>query len=162
MRTLLLLVCLCALACDGAREKAEAEVKQVEDKAKVVQARVMDATVRGLQAKSELDKVYKTTSDYDLDISADGIDGEGMKAHEAKIAAMPNVKVGDLTVGYEESQERSLKGQTYAKHFRATWVHGGKKVGVGYYSKEELDAVAFAALLEKLVPAVQLVVGPPG
>src|SRR5687768_1643899 len=96
---LLLLFWICALGCDGAREKAEKE-------AKLAQAKVMDATAKGLKAKSELDKVYKTTSDYDLDISADGVDDAGMKAHEAKIAAMPNVKVGDLTVGYEESQER--------------------------------------------------------
>ena len=161
MRTLLLLS-LCAFACDSTREKARTEIAEVKDKATVAQAKAFDAAATGLRIKGELDKVYKTTSDYDLDISADGVDDDGMKAHEARIAAMPNVKVGDLTVGYEESQERSLKGQTFARHFRATWVHGGKKVGVGYYSKEEIDAVAFAALLEKLVPAVQMVVGSSG
>lgn len=140
---------LASFSCDRAREDAK-------EKAKEVQAKVFDAAAVGLKAKSELDKVYKTTSDYDLELASDAVDDAGMKEHEAKIAAMPNVRVGDLTVGYEESQERSLRGQTYAKHFRATWVHGGKKVGVGYYSREELDAVAFAALLQKLVPAVQM------
>jgi len=105
--------------------------------------------------KQELDKVYKTDGDYDLVITAEDADDAQMKEHDAKMAAMPNVSIEGVTIGYEESQERSLKGVTYTKHYRATWARDGKKIGVGYYSKKEIDVAAFVELVKKLYPIVE-------
>lgn len=117
--------------------------------------RAFDAAEAGTAAKRELDKVYKTSKDYDLVVSAEDADDAEMKRHEAAMAAMPHVNVGDLTVGYEEQSSRSLKGVSYSKHYRATWIRNGRKLGVSYYSKEEIDAAAFADLLRRLVPIVE-------
>jgi hypothetical protein len=171
------LFALCALACGDAKDKAEERAaeardktsslldkastleKELEQKKGVVTAKVFDATMVALRVKGELDKVRKVSGEYDIDVSTEGADDAAMKQHEAKIAAMPHVTVGELTVGYEEDQNRSLRGTTFARHFRAIWAHGGKKVAVSYYTKEELDAQAFAKLLESLVPLVQGAVG---
>ena len=75
--------------------------------------------------------------------------------HEASIAAMPHATVNGVTVGYQEDASRSLRGASYSRHFRATWVWKGRKVAVSYYTREEIDGVAFAELLTKLVPVVQ-------
>lgn len=114
-----------------------------------------DAAATAIAVKRELDKVYKTSKDYDLVVSAEDADDAEMKRHEAAMAAMPHVAVGGVTVGCEEQSSRSLKGVSYSKHYRATWVRNGKKIGVSYYSKEEIDAAAFADLLQRLVPIVE-------
>ncbi|MBI2901049.1 MAG: hypothetical protein HYY17_12760 [Planctomycetes bacterium] len=126
-----------------------------KDEIKEKGRKAFDAAQTAVEVKREIDKVYKTKTDYDLVVSAEDADGEAMKAHEAKVQAMPHVTIDGVTVGYEESEERSLKGVTYTKHYRATWCRDGKKIGVGYYSREEIDAVAFVELLKKLVPIVE-------
>ena len=105
----------------------------------------------GLQAKAELDKVYRTDSDYDLDVTAAGASAD----HAAKLAALPHVTVGDLTVGYEQVSTLSTSGVGRSRHFRATWRRGDRDVIVGYQTSEALDVVAFAKLLDKLVPSVE-------
>lgn len=104
-----------------------------------------------LAAKAELDKVYKTTSDYDLDVTT----ANATNAHAEKLAAMPHVTVGNLTVGYEQVSGLSVTGTTSKRHFRATWRRGDKDVIVGYQTSAELDVVAFAKLLPKLVPIIE-------
>jgi outer membrane lipoprotein-sorting protein len=131
------------LACD--------QKPQIEDAKK----KVFDAAAASKQAKSEFDQVYRTDSDYDLAISAEDANDEEMKKHEAALNTMPTITVQGVTVGYEEQTTTNLGGRTYTKHYRATWCRNGRKIGVGYYSMEKIDAQAFAKLLEKLVPIVE-------
>ncbi|MBK9030299.1 MAG: hypothetical protein IPL61_02990 [Myxococcales bacterium] len=116
-------------------------------------ATVERALALGRQAKAELDKVYRTDSDYDLDVTAAGASAD----HAAKLAALPHVTVGDLTVGYEQLASVSTDGVTRSRHFRATWRRGDRDVIVGYQTSETLDLAGFAALVPRLVPAVERV-----
>lgn len=147
MSTRLAVLLLLLAACD----KKDAAKEKIAE----VRRRAFDATEAATSAKQELDKVYKTSKEYDLVVSAEGADDAEMKRHEAAMASMPHVAVGGVTVGYEEQSSRSLHGVSYSKHYRATWIRNGKKIGVSYYSKEEIDAVAFADLLQRLVPIVE-------
>ena len=72
---------------------------------------------------------------------------------------MPHLTIRGVTVGYEEDTSRSLGGQTSRRHFRATWRRGDRDVIVGYQTEEKIDVVAFAKLLQKLVPIVERVLG---
>ncbi len=134
------------------KDKAEA----VKDQAT---AKLFDAAAVALRVKGEFDKVYQAAGAYDVQISAEGADDAGMKAHQEKIAAMPHVSVGDLTIGYEEAAEKSLNGTSFTRHFRATWVQNGQKIGLSYYTQEQIDLEAFAKLLVKFVPVVQVQLG---
>ena len=116
-------------------------------------ATVERALALGLQAKAELDKVYRTSSDYDLDVTAAG----ASPAHAAKLAALPHVTVGDVVVGYEQVATVSTGGVSRSRHFRATWRRGDQDVIVGYQTSETIDLVGFAALVPRLVPAVERV-----
>ena len=98
-----------------------------------------------------VDKVYHATSSYDLDITTQAATSE----HAAKLAAMPHVTVGDLTVGYEQLSGLSVTGTSSKRHFRATWRRGDRDVIVGYQTESQLDLAAFAALLQQLVPIVE-------
>lgn len=142
MRRALLGLILLA-ACDKRQEIVDAKKK------------AFDAAAAGRDAKAELDQVYKTDTDYDLVVTAEDANDEETKKHDAALASMPTVTIGGVTVGYEEQTTTNLGGRTYTKHFRATWIRNGRKIGVGYYSMEKIDAVAFAKLLEKLVPIVE-------
>ena len=102
------------------------------------------------QAKAELDKVYRSSTDYDLDITT----AAATSAHAEKLAAMPHVTVGGITVGYEQVAGVSTTGTSSKRHFRATWRRGDRDVIVGYQTSSRLDLDAFAALLPKLVPIV--------
>lgn len=146
---------------DKARVRAEQEARaagreatiaklRAEAKAKAVLA---DLRARELvtQAKAELDQVYQSKSDYDLDITTQAATTE----HAAKLAAMPHVVVGDLTVGYEEQSGLSVTGTSSMRHFRATWRRDDRDVIVGYQTESKLDLAAFAKLLQKLVPIVE-------
>jgi hypothetical protein len=138
----------------AAREKlGEATEKVVE-----VGGDVLDRAVEtGKKAKVELAKVYK--SDHDYDLAIDAPDSAEAKAHAARMEKMPSVDIKGVRVAYEEDSQLSLRGTQYMKHFRATWKRSdGKVVRVSFYTKETLDAVAFAQLLGKLVPVVELVV----
>lgn len=117
-------------------------------------ARVVDAVALTRAAKREFDRVYRSTTTYDLDVTAVGAPDAELRAHEAAIAAMPHLAVGDVTVGYEESTARSLRGVSYARHFRATFVLRGQRVAVSYYAQEDLDLAAFVTLLQALAPIV--------
>jgi hypothetical protein len=165
MRTLILGLMVLAAGCKESEEGARAAER------KAAQARVLadearaEAVRRAGQAetyakggvglartvKSELDKVYRTDRDYDLAITRAG----ASKDHAARLAAMPHVQVGDVTVGYEEETRRSFAGVSYARHFRATWRRGDEDVVVSYATQEHIDPVAFVALVEKLVPIVE-------
>jgi hypothetical protein len=138
MKRLALLLVLAA--CGGARDDAEQVARSAEREAR-------SALGLASKVKSELDKVYRTRSDYDMTLDSD--------AHAEAIGTMTHVTVGDAVVGYEESSVLSLDGATYTKHFRATWRHDGRNIGVSYYTTEDLDAAAFADLLKKLVPIVE-------
>ena len=131
-----------------ARDRAEmmAEIAKLE-----VEAAVLGAAVLGRRAKAELDKVYRSSTDYDLDVTT----ADASPAHAAKLAALPHVTIGDVTVGYEQVGTVSANGVGRSRHFRATWRRGDRDVIVGYQTREELDLIAFAALIEKLVPAVE-------
>ena len=114
------------------------------------------ALVLGRGAKAELDKVYKTDKDYAL--AVDDVASEDAGKHAERLDKMPSIEIKGVRVGYEEDSNLSLRGTTYSKHFRASWKRGdGKLVRVSFYTKEQLDLVAFAQLLQKLVPAVQTV-----
>lgn len=160
LRTLVLLA-LAGLACGEAKDQAKEKAQQARVAAadvvgtvKTAGSDAFDAAAVALRAKRELDKVYRTTSGYDLVVAAQDADDAGLRAHAAKIEAMPHVTVKGVTVGYQEDRDRSLRGESYARHFRATFVLKGRTVGVSYYTHEELDLIAFAALLERLVPVV--------
>lgn len=142
---------------DAARVAREAQA-YAEDKAAAAAARVdihaaARAVALGQRAKAELDKVYKTDSDYDLDVTAAGASA----GHAAKLAALPHVTIGDVTVGYEQVATVSATGVGRSRHFRATWRRGDRDVIVGYQTSEAIDVVAFAKLLDKLVPSVERV-----
>ena len=137
----------------AAAQKAEQAVDRAASARAKAAAAVADATrmrTIAAQAKAELDKVYATRSAYDLDIDTPA----ATAAHAQKLAAMPHVTVGDLTVGYEEASAMSVTGTSSRRHFRATWRRGDRDVIVGYQTEGTLDLVAFAKLLHKLVPIV--------
>ena len=104
----------------------------------------------GRRVKAELDKVYQHRTDYDLDITTRA----ATSAHAEKLAAMPHVTVGGVTVGYEQVAGLSPTGASNKRHFRATWRRGDRDVIVGYQTESRLDLAAFAALLPTLVPIV--------
>jgi hypothetical protein len=134
---------------------------QVVDTAGSVATSVADtatgALATGKRVKAELDKVYKTTHDYDIAVDEVGTSTPAGEAHAKQLDAMPSVKVGDATVGYTEDLARSVGGVTRSKHFRASWRRGDKIVRVSFFTSERIDAVAFAALLRELVPIVERV-----
>ena len=130
------------------------------DKAKEIASATGDvvdgALVKGRAAKTELDKVYKSKTDYAL--AVDEVGSADAAAHAERLETMPSVDVKGLRVGYEEDSALSLRGTTYMKHFRASWKRkDGKIVRVSFYTKETIDVAAFAALLGKLVPAVEAI-----
>lgn len=93
---------------------------QVKDSALALGDRALDRVTEAAdlaqRAKAELDKVYRTNTDYDLDITS----AKATSAHAAKLAAMPHVTVGGVTVGYEEVVGVSTTGGSRKRHFRAT------------------------------------------
>ncbi|MEW6209500.1 MAG: hypothetical protein AB1631_14120 [Acidobacteriota bacterium] len=133
--------------CSGAAEKA-GEVKAETER------RLQTVMAVAQEVKSEIDKIHKTTTEYDLVISDPEEGDEKLKAHQEQLAAMNRIEVDGLTVGYEERQDRSLKGATYERHFRVTWATNGKIVGLSYYSKKETDFKAFEELARKMIPIV--------
>ncbi len=137
-------------ACSAAREKATEIKAGAESKAKNLQSLMAVAQ----EAKNELEKIHKTTTDYDLVISDPEGGDDKLKAHQEQLASMNHIEVEGFTIGYEESQDRSFQSVTYERHFRATWVMEGKVVGVSYYSKKETDLKAFEELIRKLIPIV--------
>jgi hypothetical protein len=149
-------------ALEGAAAAATAKAGEVKTAAEGLGESLVGAASTALAAaekvksiKLEIDKVYQSKTDYDLVVSEEGVDDAAMKAHEAKISALPSVEVKGVKVAYEEVSGRSLNGVSYSRAFGASWVAGGKRYGVTYYSNETIDAKAFAALLEKLVPVVE-------
>jgi hypothetical protein len=125
-----------------------AEAKEAKSEATKATERALGL---GKRVKNELDKVYKTTKDYDVIIE----EGPALAEHDAKLAAMPHVNIGGLDVAYEESSTLSVNGSSYSKHFRATWRDGDRVVAISYFTKEEIDAAAFIELLKMLIPIVQ-------
>jgi hypothetical protein len=153
MRTLVVVAMLLV----GCREKDKAAAREMKDKVVEVTSDLVDRAVeKGKAAKVELDKAYKSDHEYDLAIDEAG--STDAAAHAAKLEQMPSVDINGVRVGYEEDSNLSLKGKTYTKHFRASWKRGDKIVRVSFYTKETIDAVAFAKLLQKLVPAVMLII----
>jgi|GEM_PF-5755880 len=179
---LLILAVACGTSRDGAEQKARAAramAESAEREARALEARIAaeakvesarahaehvarraqaaignpDAVTLARAAKAELDKVYKTQSSYDLDVTTPA----ATASHAAKLAAMPHVTVGGLTVGYEEVSALSITGTSSSRHFRATWRRGDRDVIVGYQTQGAFDLAAFAALLQKLVPVVEKV-----
>ena len=142
LAVILALAAACGSSRDDAERRARHELAQLADN----RARAL-----AMRAKAELDKVYQTTSDYDLDITTQA----ATTAHAEKLAAMPHVTVGDLTVGYEQTSGISITGTSSRRHFRATWRRGDRDVIVGYQTESNLDLAAFATLLQKLVPIVE-------
>lgn len=162
MRILVLSLMVCLAGCKDERAQAESAARTAEDRARsagrTVESAGRSAYATGRDAvgvartvKRELDKVYQTDHAYDLDVTRAGASQE----HAAKLSAMPHVTVRGVTVGYEESATRSLNGVGYRKHFRATWRRGNEDVIVSYATQDDLDVVAFAKLVEKMVPIVE-------
>lgn len=135
----------------GAAKEAESAGRDVYAAGKTAYGAGRDAVGLARTVKGELDQVYKTDHAYDLDITRAGASTD----HAKKLSEMPHVTVGDVTVGYEESATKSLHGIGYKKHFRATWRRGNEDVIVSYATQENLDAVAFVKLVEKMVPIVE-------
>lgn len=105
--------------------------------------------------KKEFDAVYQSGSAYDIEIATEGIDDAGMKALEDQLKGLPNVTVNGVTIAYEDRTANSINGVNYAKAFGAIWVVGGKKIGLIYATQQNIDAKAFAELLQKLAPVVE-------
>lgn len=148
-----IVICVSILSgCSAAREKALEVKAGAELKAKGLQSLVAVAQ----EAKNELEKIHKTTTDYDLVISDPESGDDKLKAHQEQIASMNHIEVEGLTVGYEERQDRSFQSMAYERHFRATWIREGKVIGVSYYTKEETDLKAFGELVQKLIPIVNI------
>ena len=165
MRTMVVVALLLLAACkekdkETAREIASSvKAKTIEAKDKVVEVTsdFLDAALeKGKAAKVELDKAYKTEHAYDL--AVDDASSAEAAAHAARLDKMPAVEIDGVRVGYEEDAKLSLRGTTYAKHFRASWKRGDKIIRVSFFTKETIDAVAFAQLLAKIVPAVEMIV----
>jgi hypothetical protein len=138
----------CGDARDGARDKAAEVASQAQEQVGRAATELRGAIALGRKVKAEIDKVYKTDTDYDLTVTADA-------EHDAALDRLPHVTIDGVTVGYEETSSRSLDGVAYAKHFRATWRRGDRTINVSYYSRKEVDAKAFVAVLERLVPIVE-------
>ncbi len=147
--------CLLTTGCRPAEPQAVVEDVRAQAQKHLEQAaaRVTQLVGVATNVKRELDKVYKTTTRYDLAISEDEGDAK-VAAHQAALAKMNRVVVKDVTVGYEQRSDLTVNGTAYARHFRASWTTDGKVVGVSYYSQKEMDAEAFVRLLDKLVPIV--------
>lgn len=157
-RTFALLLVLGLAGCKDGESRARGAAKEAEGTARDVYAAGQGAYSAGKDAvglaktvKAELDKVYKTDHAYDLDVTRAGASTD----HAAKLSAMPHVTVSGVTVGYEETATRSLHGVGYKKHFRATWRRGNEDVIVSYATQDNIDVVAFAKLVEKMVPIVE-------
>jgi hypothetical protein len=159
MRTLVVVAALLACGCKDEQKEAREVVAKAKDRTvEVIDTAgeaVAKAIVLGKGAKAELDKVYRTQHDYAL--AVDELGSQDAEQHAARLDAMPSIEVRGVRVGYEEDSELSLRGTTYSKHFRASWKRGDKIVRVSFYTKETLDLVAFAQLLQKLIPAVETV-----
>jgi len=140
---------------DRADRQATAAAEAIVGGLAQVEREAEAALAAGRRVKAELDKVYKTDTDYELAVSRIDADDQAASAHAARLQAMPTVTIGAVTVGYVDESERSLRGVRYARHFRASWRRSDDLVWVSYFSREELDAAAFAALLQKLVPLVE-------
>lgn len=139
----------------GCRDKDQEAARDLAKSVKDKTVAVVDTLAERTKAvKAELDKVYKTDNAYDL--AVDDLDSAEAAAHAARMDSMPSVDVNGVRVAYEEDANRSLRGTTYTKHFRASWKHQDKIIRVSFYTKESLDIVAFAALIQKIVPAVQM------
>lgn len=148
-----IVICASILSgCSAAREKALEVKAGAESKAKSLQSLVAVAQ----EAKNELEKIHKTTTDYDLVISDPESGDDKLRAHQEQIASMNHIEIEGLTVGYEERQDRSFQSMTYERHFRATWTMEGKIIGVSYYTKKETDLKAFGELVQKLIPIVNM------
>jgi hypothetical protein len=105
--------------------------------------------------KKEFDKVYQSATTYDLAISTEGVDDAAMKKLEAEVAGLPTIEVGGAKIAYQDSSATTINNVTYAKSFGAVWVVGGKKIGLTFYTQQNIDTVAFAETLQKLVPVVE-------
>jgi len=166
MRTLVVVAVLLFVGCkekdkEAARDIAQSvKEKTIEAKDKVVEVSgdlVDKAIEKGKAAKVELDKAYKSEHDYDLAI--DEPDAAKAAEHAKQLETMPSVEVNGVRVGYEEDSSLSLKGKTYSKHFRASYKRqDGKIIRISYFTKETIDLVQFAKLLQKIIPAVMLVI----
>lgn len=140
---------------DQVSAASKAVVGTASEVASAAAERASSAYVTGRRVKSELDKVYETTHDYELavdDVAASSPEGQ---AHAHELAALPSVTVGDATIGYEEDVRRSVGGATYSKQFRASWRRGDQIVRVSYFTSERIDLAAFAELLKRLAPIVE-------
>jgi hypothetical protein len=141
----------------GCREKDKEAARDIANTVKDKTVDLVDTAVeKGKAAKAELDKAYKSESAYDL--AVDDLSSAEAAAHQARMDKMPAVDVKGVRVAYEEDSNLSLRGTTYSKHFRASWKRNDKIVRVSFYTKETLDIVAFAALIQKIVPAVEMII----
>ncbi|MBA3503431.1 MAG: hypothetical protein M4D80_11830 [Myxococcota bacterium] len=165
MRTMVVVAVLMWAGCKEKDKDAAREIAQnVKERSIVAKDKVVEVTgdlydkavEKGKAAKVELDKAYKSDSEYDLAI--DDVDSAEAAAHAAKMDKLPSVDVKGVRVAYEEDSNLSLRGTTYKKHFRASWKRNDKIIRVSFFTKETIDAVAFAQLLAKIVPAVEFVV----
>ena len=129
-------------AADAARERAGQAFADAET--------LVQATK---DVKAEYDKLMPSTTEYDLVFAEPEEGSDRLKEHDARLKTMDRVEVEGITVGYEERKDRSLGGTAFERHFRATWAYEGRVLAVSYYSKKQIDAVAFQELLQKLVPA---------
>jgi len=144
---------------EAAREIAQnVKEKSIKAKDKVVEVGgdlVDKAIEKGKAAKVELDKAYNSEHEYDLAIE----EPDAESTHAKQLEAMPSVEINGVRVGYEQDSNLTLKGKTYTRHFRASWKReDGKIMRVSYFTKETIDLVEFAKLLQKIVPAVMLVI----
>lgn len=154
MRTM---VVVAMLLLGGCREKDKEAAREIANTVKDKTVDLVDKAVeKGKAAKVELDKAYKTENAYDL--AVDEVGSAEAAAHQARMDKMPAVDVKGVRVAYEEDSNLSLRGTTYSKHFRASWKRNDKIIRVSFYTKETLDVVAFAELVHKLVPAVEMII----
>lgn len=135
----------------GGARTVEGAGRKTYEAGRVAYATGREAAGLARTVKAELDKVYKSDQAYDLAITRAG----ASKEHAATLEAVPHVTVRGVTVGYEETATRSLNGVGYKKHFRATWRRGDEDVIVSYATQDSIDVVAFARLVEKMVPIVE-------
>jgi len=135
---------------------AKDKIGAATDKAVEIAGEVAESAVaNGKKAKVELDKVYKTDNAYEL--AVDEVGSAEAEIHAKRLEKMPSIEIKGVRVGYEEDSNLSLRGTTYSKHFRASWKRKDKIIRVSFYTKETIDAAAFAQLLAKLVPVVDTV-----
>jgi hypothetical protein len=142
-------------AVDKASDLAGQAKAEVVDKALAIAAKAGelsgDAVKSGKELKSELrGKLAFAKLDYDLTVDAVT---EAEDAHQARVAGMKQLDVGDYKVGYARDARHPL-GDVYKWQIRITWWVPAvrRAVRLSVFTDHELPDVELVAALVTIIP----------